>query len=310
MEEHKLEAILYVEKDIKGETELTRFFCDEAIQNGLRSIAVPEPAGVENIALALELINVPAYQCLMIVRGEEQWQAAKKLEIATLPYQPPEEKVIRDEVENDQAFSSLPKDNDWKMQDWILVEGFDEVDYDFFLKVYQRAKNIPWTIVTTDRLLVRELDLKDLDALYHLYEQPGVTDYMEGLFSYEEERSYQEAYIANMYRYYGYGMWLLWDKLTGQLVGRAGLEHREYGDITELEMGYLITPHRQRQGLATEICKALITYAKDNLDFPRINCLVAEGNKASIGLMEKLAFTYLEDICLDGRKMLRFTLDL
>ena len=86
---------------------------------------------------------------------------------------------------------------------------------------------------------MRELELSDLDALFSMYAEPGMTDYMEGLYEYEEELEYQKAYIENMYRFYGYGMWLVFEKKTGTLIGRAGVEHREElnGDM---ELGYAI----------------------------------------------------------------------
>ena len=66
-----------------------------------------------------------------------------------------------------------------------------------------------------------------LDALFELYAGKGMTDYMEPLYPYEEEREYQQAYIEQMYRFYGYGMWIVCDRNTGELIGRAGVEHRE-----------------------------------------------------------------------------------
>lgn len=71
-----------------------------------------------------------------------------------------------------------------------------------------------------------------------------------------------------MYGYYGYGMWLVFDKASGELIGRAGLEHREFPDAVELELGYLIDPDRQGQGLATEVCQAILAFAREELDFP------------------------------------------
>ena len=84
-----------------------------------------------------------------------------------------------------------------------------------------------------------------------MYDQPGVTyqldakgqrqpGYIEPLFAREEEAEYQQAYITHMYGYYGYGMWLVFDRTTGNLIGRAGLEHRDFDGQTELEMGYVI----------------------------------------------------------------------
>lgn len=109
----------------------------------------------------------------------------------------------------------------------MVVEGFEEVDMTFLQRVYERHFNIPWTILETERCIVRELELSDLDDLFFMYAEPGMTDYMEGLYEYEEELEYQKAYIENMYRFYGYGMWLVFEKKTGTLIGRAGVEHRE-----------------------------------------------------------------------------------
>ena len=62
----------------------------------------------------------------------------------------------------------------------MVVEGFEEVDMTFLQRVYERHFNIPWTILETERCIVRELDLSDLDDLCSLYAEPGLTVYMEG----------------------------------------------------------------------------------------------------------------------------------
>ena len=67
----------------------------------------------------------------------------------------------------------------------MVVEGFEEVDMTFLQRVYERHFNIPWTILETERCIVRELELSDLDALFSMYAEPGMTDYMEGLYEYE-----------------------------------------------------------------------------------------------------------------------------
>ena len=77
----------------------------------------------------------------------------------------------------------------------MVVEGFEEVDMTFLQRVYERHFNIPWTILETERCIVRELEISDLDDLFSMYAEPGMTDYMEGLYEYEEELEYQ--LIAN-----------------------------------------------------------------------------------------------------------------
>ena len=188
----------------------------------------------------------------------------------------------------------------------MLVEGFDEVDVDFLEKVWQRYHRIPWTILETERCVVRELTLSDLDDLFALYGEGEIDKYTDALYPYEEEKEYQRAYVENMYRYFGYGLWLVFSKEDGTLIGRAGLEHREYHEEIELELGYIIGTQYQGQGYATEVCEAILAYAKENTGFERINALIEEGNIASIAVAKKLGFAHMEDFELNGKVMHRY----
>ncbi|MBQ3030400.1 MAG: GNAT family N-acetyltransferase [Agathobacter sp.] len=231
-------------------------------------------------------------KCLLIASTDATIALGKELGIATLAYANPEFP--------NQTYSGVD----------MIVEGFEEVDADFLEKVYQRYHHIPWTILETDRCVVKELCLDDLDGLFELYADDGMDEFTEGLYPYEEEKTYQEAYINNMYRFFGYGMWLVFLKDTGELIGRAGLEHREIYDETELELGYLIGKKYQGRGYATEVCEAILAYAKENTDFLHINCVVQKGNEASIHMAQKLGFEYREDYDIDGKVMHRFVLEL
>ena len=162
------------------------------------------------------------------------------------------------------------------------VESLAEIDIEYLERVRRRYNHIPWDIGETDRCLIRELSLSDLPALYELYDKPGMTDFVEPLFDYETELEYQKAYIENMYGFYEYGMWLVFSKETGKLIGRAGLEHNE--------MGYMIAPEFQNLGYATEVCRFIIDYARENTDFEELYCRIDEKNVASVRLAKRLGF--------------------
>ncbi len=163
------------------------------------------------------------------------------------------------------------------------VESLAELDIEYLERVRRRYNHIPWDIGETDRCLIRELSLSDLPALYELYDKPGMTDFVEPLYDYETELEYQKAYIENMYGFYEYGMWLVFSKETGKLIGRAGLEHNE--------LGYMIAPELWNQGYATEVCRFIIDYARENTDFEELYCRIDEKNTASVRLAKKLGFT-------------------
>lgn len=279
-------ALLYVQSEVKQEQQLHRWMATEAIACGIKSIAVAEPVTERNILLCAGLLGMELEDCLMIVGSETVWEITKRLHLASLPLV----------GVSGGSFEGA----------WIVVEGFDEVDYEFLLRCYQRYHHLPWEILRTERCYLRELTMDDMDALFSLYGQPGVTEYMEGLYERREEEAYQRAYIENMYRYYGYGMWLVCKKDTGEVIGRAGLEHREYQGELELEMGYLIAPSEQRKGYATEVCKAIMKYAGEYLDFPTLNCLIEPENMISVHLVETLGFMYEGKMDVDGTEMNRY----
>ena len=227
-------------------------------------------------------------ETLLIAATDESITLGKQYGIATMAYMNPD-------IPN-QTYSGVD----------MIVEGMEEVDANFLEKVWQRYHGIPWKIAETARCVIRELSLDDLNELYEIYADEEITKFTENLYSYEEEREFQTAYINNMYRFYGYGMWLVFDKETGELIGRAGLEHREYHGETELELGYVIGTKFQRQGYATEVCRQIIEIAKVMTDFSRINCLIHAENISSIALAEKLGFAYTEEFEVDGNLMRRY----
>ena len=227
-------------------------------------------------------------EALLIAATDDVISFGKQFEMATMAYANPNFPS--------QTYSGVD----------MIVEGFEEVDADFLNKVYQRHHRIPWTILETNRCFIRELTLDDLDDLFELYGGGEIDKYTDSLYPYEEEKEFQRAYIENMYRYFGYGLWLVFFKENGKLVGRAGLEHREYHDEIELELGYIIGAQYQGQGLATEICEAILTYAKENTGFERINALIEDGNAASLKLANKLGFVHIEDFALNNKVMHRY----
>lgn len=168
-----------------------------------------------------------------------------------------------------------------------LIEDISGLDARFCELAFCRAHDIPVTILETERCLIREICLEDVTRLYEIYADPAITSYMEALYADEaEERSYIQSYIENVYGFYNYGMWVVIRKADGRLIGRAGIEPKE--DTAEL--GYVIAHEYQNQGYATEVCRAILTYAADCLSLPEVCAHVHKENAASLRICEKLKF--------------------
>lgn len=169
------------------------------------------------------------------------------------------------------------------------LENIDEVTHDYLDKLILRFENKPWTILETKRCLVREITTADVDALYEIYAEKEVTAYMEDLYeSREEEIAYTQDYIANHYRFYEFGMWIIEEKNTGRILGRAGLDMVAEKELPQL--GFLIRKDMQKKSLATEVCNAILDYANKELGFPHLGATCHPKNVASIALLTKLGF--------------------
>lgn len=235
------------------------------------------------------LTRVPAAESLLLSASDDELAEVIGLGMATVGYLLPD-KESSDSVRPD-----------------LYAESFAEVDDELLVRVYQRHHGIPWTILATERCVVREFSMDYLDALFALYAGEGMTDYIEPLYPYEEERRYQEAYIEHMYGFYGYGMWIVCEKETGELIGRVGIECREeLGG--ELELGYAIGVPYQRKGYATEVCQAVMCYAHEEIGASRLCCLIEQGNAVSEHFARKLGFSYMEDMRISGKIMKKYEL--
>jgi ribosomal-protein-alanine N-acetyltransferase len=95
---------------------------------------------------------------------------------------------------------------------------------------------------------------------------------------------------------YGFGLWLLRDRSTGEMVGRGGLQYTFVAETHEIEGGWAIVPERWGQGLATELALASLEVAFGPLGLPQIVAFTLPHNVASRRVMEKSGFRYEREI--------------
>ncbi len=140
----------------------------------------------------------------------------------------------------------------------------------------------------TERCHVRCLELSDLDALYELYGGEGICDFITPLYDREKEAEYQRQYRKQVYETSDLGMWVVLDKWSKVLIGRCGFAYRPDED-SGIELGYIIRKDRQNQGLAKEVCGALLEYAC-SLGYRDFYCRINPQNKPSRRVAEALGF--------------------
>jgi [ribosomal protein S5]-alanine N-acetyltransferase len=99
---------------------------------------------------------------------------------------------------------------------------------------------------------------------------------------------------------HGFGLWLLRDRVGGQMVGRGGLQYTDVLGGLAVEVAWAIVPARWGQGLATELAYAAMAVAFDALGLVELVALTLPGNAASRRVMEKAGFGYERDVLYAG----------
>ena len=82
----------------------------------------------------------------------------------------------------------------------------------------------------------------------------------------------------------------------GRPVGRGGLQYTFTAGLHDVEAGWAIVPERWGQGLATELARACVEVAFEQLGLREIVAFTLPDNIASRRVMEKAGFEYERDI--------------
>ncbi len=143
--------------------------------------------------------------------------------------------------------------------------------------------------LVTPRLLLREFAAADADALEGILGDPVAMQYYPAPF----RRAQIEEWIRRnqaRYRDYGFGLWAMLLKDSGELIGDCGCfarELEELGGNAEFELAWHVRRDLWGRGYATEAAGHCIEYAFSSLGAARIIALVRPENKSSCRVAEK-----------------------
>lgn len=144
-------------------------------------------------------------------------------------------------------------------------------------------------ILETPRLLLRHLELRDVQELYSLYQDIEIRRYFpDGVLSYDDTKEELEWYINGHPQYPKLGLWATVHKESGKFIGRCGLLPWEIDDTLEIEVAYLLNKDFWHQGFATEAAKGIMSYGFEKLHLTRLICMMHPENVASQKVAERI----------------------
>lgn len=265
-----------------------RKYFDKLISSS--SVKNPKPAP-DTFLLALSKLGVKAEEAVIIEDSEFGAAAAKAAGVACIGY------------ENPNSGKQCLKDAN------VILQGFDGLNVNFIENVLLRSQGEPIIITSTKRLLIRELAVSDIKDIYPIYQDPNIRKYIDNIDDYlENEIEKQKAYIHNVYSFYGYGLWGVFSKTTGGLIGRCGIENQIVDGKEEIMLSYLLDSNHWGYGYAVECCNAVLKYAAEELDIKRIIAVIDYDNSRSIKTAQKIGMKCEKDIIYKNRECLLYSI--
>lgn len=165
-----------------------------------------------------------------------------------------------------------------------LLEAPEEISVNYLNLIFCHEKKIPAVVAETKRFYIAEMTAEDMDVLYEILTDKETAKYLPAkVGTKEEELEKLVSYVSHVYSFFEYGYWGVFDKQTGELVGRAGFKEGSY----PLEAGYVIKRTHWGKGIATEVVKELVRYAGEELACNEIIANIDERNSASLRVAEK-----------------------
>ncbi|WP_052399123.1 GNAT family N-acetyltransferase [Candidatus Francisella endociliophora] len=155
--------------------------------------------------------------------------------------------------------------------------------------------NLPKSERLRYRLLSRSQEDKDLIRL--LDTNPKNKEFFpDGASSKEDIPKIIERFVGG-YEKYNTPIFMVFDN-ENNFIGRAGFGYAE--EIDAIEIGYVIDHKYWGKGYATEVVKALLTWAKENLEYNEVFAFTGVDHLASIAVMKKNSMEYVGKQILKG----------
>lgn len=121
-------------------------------------------------------------------------------------------------------------------------------------------------ILETERLILREYKREDFDSIYEILSDPETMKHYPAPFDENRVQGWITWNIDN-YRKYGFGLWAVVLKETGELIGDCGITMQMINGKELPEIGYHINKKYWRRGFGKEAARKCRDWVFENTDF-------------------------------------------
>ncbi len=121
-------------------------------------------------------------------------------------------------------------------------------------------------VLETDRLILREYVMEDFDALFEIVSDQETMQHYPAPFNEEKTRNWITWNMEN-YEKYGFGLWAVVLKETGEFIGDCGITIQNIDGEMLPEIGYHIHKKYWRRGFAKEAAQAVRDWVFQNTQY-------------------------------------------
>lgn len=145
--------------------------------------------------------------------------------------------------------------------------------------------------IETERLILRQIHMKDAEALFSFFSDEEVIDQSDKRHRSIEDSQKFICKLQEWYREHENVEWGITRKGDDLLIGTCGFYSFDE-EFYRADIGYELHKASWRQGIMSEALTAIITFAFTEMELHRIDAVVYEWNKRSQGILRKLGFAH------------------
>ena len=153
--------------------------------------------------------------------------------------------------------------------------------------------------IETDRLIIRNIEPKDVFDMYEYSSIPEVSEFL--LWNPHLNIETTEGYISSLQERYKkglYGDWAIELKSDHKMIGTIGYAALDTVE-KRCEIGYVLSPYYRNNGYMSEAMEAILEITFKTIELDVAVLRIISENHRSLRLAEKMGFKYSYSIDID-----------
>ena len=165
-----------------------------------------------------------------------------------------------------------------------------------------RSGNFPELV--TQRLHLRVLEDRDFEQYTVIHQDAEVTRFTSRAHLDRLDTWRHLAMIVGHWHLRGFGMWGVFERSSGDLVGRVGFHQPD--PWPDFELGWTLGRKAWGKGYATEAARRCLDYARVEMARTHLISLIDPENVASIRVAERIGETLQGEVEVQGHRLLKY----